>query len=118
MSRHRTRTNNLTPPQIEPDPATGEVAVPEMPTASQAAPECATEPATTSPTPPSGELGVLIDEIRDPAGATLDDLAATTGWQPHTLRAAFSRLRRRGFPIVLSTDAEGRKAYRLAVREG
>lgn len=47
-------------------------------------------------------------------GATLAELAALTGWQPHTTRAALTRLRRRGFVLVLgSADGAGdRKAYR------
>ena len=73
---------------------------------------------TSSPKPPSGKLGQIHGLVAAVGGATIDDLIATTGWQPHTIRAAFSRLRRRGFPIVLANDADGRKAYRLEVREG
>ena len=47
-------------------------------------------------------------------GLPLAELAALTGWQPHTTRAALTRLRRRGFILVLgSVDSAGdRKAYR------
>ena len=47
-------------------------------------------------------------------GATFAELAALTGWRPHTTRAALTRLRRRGFVLVLgSADGAGdRKAYR------
>lgn len=82
--------------------------------------EPAPEPArpTAPPKPPSGKLGRLHGLITGPSGATIDDLAASTGWQPHTIRAALSRLRRRGASIVLAADADGRKAYRLEAREG
>lgn len=73
---------------------------------------------TASPKPPSGKLGQIHGLIATVGGATIDDLIASTGWQPHTIRAALSRLRRRGLPIVLATDAGGRKAYRLETREG
>ena len=73
---------------------------------------------TASPKPPFGKLGQIHGLIAAVGGATIDDLVASTGWQPHTIRAAFSRLRRRGFPIVHATDADSRKAYRLEVREG
>ncbi len=47
-------------------------------------------------------------------GATLAELVALTGWRPHTTRAALTRLRRRGFNLVLGSagSAGGRKAYR------
>jgi DNA-binding transcriptional regulator PaaX len=49
------------------------------------------------------------------AGATLAELAAKTGWLPHTTRAALCRLRQRGFAVNLA-ERDGRKAYRLTVR--
>jgi hypothetical protein len=76
-----------------------------------------TQPAA-SLKPLSGKLGQIHGLIAAPAGATIDDLVAATGWQQHTIRAAFSRLRRRGVPVVHTTDADGRKTYRLDVREG
>ena len=45
-------------------------------------------------------------------GATLVELVSMTGWQPHTARAALTRLRQRGFRVHLR-EAEGRKAYHL-----
>lgn len=75
-------------------------------------------PSTTEPKAPSGKLATLLDRIAQPIGATIDQLADATGWQAHTIRAAFSRLRQRGFPITLVTDAGGRKAYRLDSKEG
>ncbi|MFL5333805.1 MAG: DUF3489 domain-containing protein [Geminicoccaceae bacterium] len=46
------------------------------------------------------------------SGATLVELVSLTGWQPHTARAALTRLRQRGFKVHLR-EAEGRKAYHL-----
>jgi len=34
-------------------------------------------------------------------GATLDELVASTGWLPHTTRAALTGLRKRGFTIAI-----------------
>lgn len=73
---------------------------------------------TASPKPPSGKLGKIHGLIAVPGGASIDGLVAATGWQPHTIRAAVCRLRRRGLPVVLASDADGRKAYRLDVLEG
>lgn len=69
-------------------------------------------PTVTGAARPNGKLGLVLDAIGTDAGATLDELVAATGWLPHTARAALTRLRQRGFPIVLEIQ-EGRKAYRL-----
>lgn len=114
----RTRTVIINP-EVEPTVVIAEIDGVGAPaeTRLEPTPVLAQQP-LASPTPPSGKLGQIHGLIADPGGATIDDLVASTGWQPHTIRAAFSRLRRRGLPIVLATDAEGRKAYRLEVREG
>lgn len=87
-------------------------------TPSRTVPEPAPLPSPTTPKAPSGKLGTLLGRIGNPGGATIDQLADATGWQAHTIRAAFSRLRQRGFPIALVTNADGHKAYRLAAKEG
>lgn len=87
-------------------------------TPSRAAPEPAPVPSPTKPKAPSGKLGALLGRIGNPSGATIDQLADATGWQAHTIRAAFSRLRQRGFPIALVAGADGRKAHRLDPKEG
>jgi DNA-binding MarR family transcriptional regulator len=61
---------------------------------------------------PGGKLGVVLKAIRRKGGATLVELTEATGWQPHTTRAALTRLRQRGFPAAL-TEEGGRRAYRL-----
>ena len=46
-------------------------------------------------------------------GATLDELVAETGWQPHTTRAALTRLRQKGITIS-RTQEDGRGSiYRI-----
>ena len=57
------------------------------------------------------KLKALLSRAR---GATLAQLQEELGWQPHTVRAAVSRLRRAGHTIELE-EMKGRKAYRLAV---
>ena len=44
--------------------------------------------------------------------AVVKAAAEKAGWQPHTARAALTRLRQRGFMVHLR-EAEGRKAYHL-----
>lgn len=73
------------------------------------------KPASTSaanPERPGGKLGILLDAIAGPTGATLDELSTASGWLPHTTRAALTRLRQRGFDVRLAAT-DGRKAYHL-----
>ncbi len=65
-----------------------------------------------APERPGGKLGAVLKAVERKRGATISELAEVTGWQPHTARAALTRLRQRGFPAVLSEEG-GRKAYRL-----
>ena len=58
----------------------------------------------------TAKLEALLSRAR---GATLLQLQEELGWQPHTVRAAVSRLRKAGHKIELEV-ARGRKAYRLA----
>lgn len=68
--------------------------------------------AAPSPYVPTGKLGIVLKAIGRKRGATLAELTEATGWQPHTTRAALTRLRQRGYPAALTEEA-GRKAYRL-----
>jgi Protein of unknown function (DUF3489) len=61
---------------------------------------------------PGGKLGVLLDAVARPQGATLAELTAASGWLPHTARAAITRLRQRGFDVRIATMGT-RRAYHL-----
>jgi len=62
---------------------------------------------------PTGKLGRVLNAVAATQGASLDELVDLTGWQPHTARAALTRLRQRGFAVGLRETAD-RKAYHLA----
>ena len=72
------------------------------------------ERAELQPARPGGKLGLLLESVARPAGATLDELASKSGWLPHTTRAAITRLRQRGYDIQLATVGD-RRSYRLDV---
>jgi len=59
------------------------------------------------------KLDALIQRLSTRHGATLDQLAAETGWQRHTVRAALTRLRQRGHPIERTTRKTGVSCYRI-----
>ena len=66
---------------------------------------------------PGGKLGLIIDRLGMEAGVTIDELTGMTGWQAHTVRAALSRLRTRGFALRLERVGD-RSAYHLTQQEG
>jgi len=57
----------------------------------------------------------VIALLRRPEGATVDDVRAATGWQPHTVRGVFSGALKKklGLDIVASKEERGR-VYRIA----
>lgn len=48
------------------------------------------------------KLAAVVDMLNRDTGASLTDLTATTGWLPHTARAALTGLRKRGLTITQS----------------
>ncbi len=73
-------------------------------------PAPATEPA--APTVPN-KTGTIITMLQRPEGAALGDLVATTGWLPHTTRAALTGLRKKGC-VIGKTRVDGTTTYRIA----
>ena len=65
---------------------------------------------------PSKNEAVLALLTR-PAGATLDQIVAVTGWLPHTTRAVLTGFRRNGRSIT-SEKIDGVRTYRIAQSDG
>ena len=63
--------------------------------------------------------GSLIEALRRPAGASLTELTAATGWQPHSVRGAISGALKKKLAIkVVSETTEDRgPVYRIAADE-
>ena len=61
---------------------------------------------------PKGKLGDLLAALKQKGGTGLTEVSEALGWQPHTTRAAITRLRQRGFEIVIEGD-RGARRYRL-----
>ena len=47
-------------------------------------------------------------------GATLTEVTVATSWQPHSARAFFSSLRKRGLALVRAERKNGETAYHIA----
>ena len=71
-----------------------------------------------SPTPRAGtKQAMLIDLLRTPDGATMDEIVAATGWLAHTARGAISGALGKKLGLVVTSEkhaARGR-VYRLPV---
>jgi hypothetical protein len=75
------------------------------------------DPATADPaiamSRPGGKLGLLVERLSSPDGASLADLRAATGWQAHSVRGALAgALKARGF-VVASEIVEGTRRYAI-----
>ena len=57
---------------------------------------------------------VVIAMLRQPEGATVDEVASVTGWQRHTVRGVFSGTlkKRLGLPLASAEEERGR-VYRI-----
>ncbi len=57
----------------------------------------------------------VIALLRRPEGATVEEVRAATGWQPHTVRGVFSGALKKklGLEIIASKEERGR-VYRIA----
>ena len=62
--------------------------------------------------PRESKIGKVIALLEREEGATLDEMVATTGWLPHTTRAAMTGLRKKGHTIERSKRGET-NCYRI-----
>ena len=72
-------------------------------------------PVPSLPRPPAGKLGIVVDLLRRPEGATLAQISTATAWQPHSVRGAMAgALKKKHGLSIISEPAEGGRVYRLA----
>ncbi len=55
---------------------------------------------------------LLVDLLKRKTGASINDIGTALGWQPHTIRAAISGLRKSGFSVDRETTDKGNR-YRV-----
>lgn len=64
---------------------------------------------------PVSKIDTVIAMLRTKDGASIDEVARTTGWQTHSVRGAISgQLRRKQGLNVLSEKVDGVRRYRIA----
>ena len=69
-----------------------------------------TTPAATAKAP--SKTSLVLDLLRSPAGASIEELVAATGWLPHTTRAALTGLKKKGHALTSEKVGEVRR-YRV-----
>ena len=69
--------------------------------------------ASAAPARQPSKTDKVLELLKREGGATLEELVETTGWLPHTRRAALTGLRKKGHPIERS-KIEGVSRYTLA----
>ncbi|GGE82484.1 DUF3489 domain-containing protein [Stappia taiwanensis] len=77
----------------------------------------AADPAPKARTTRTGtKQAKLIDMLRAEGGATIDEIVAETGWQPHTVRGAMSGALKKKLGLTITSEkVEGRdRAYMIA----
>ena len=75
---------------------------------------CDIAPSPSEPRKLAGKLGLLLEALREPNGATLESLMAATGWQAHSVRGALSgALKTKRGIAVLSEKIDGVRRYRV-----
>ncbi|WP_296450126.1 DUF3489 domain-containing protein [Phenylobacterium sp.] len=66
-----------------------------------------------------GKVGILIDLLRRPGGATVEAMMAATGWQAHSVRGAISGAIKKGKGLTVTAEAtEAGRVYRIAEGAG
>ena len=66
---------------------------------------------------PVTKIGQVLVVLKSEDGATLDQLIAVTGWQPHTVRAVLTSLRKKGH-VIISARGEGACVYHASNADG
>jgi hypothetical protein len=62
------------------------------------------------------KLATVIDCLRQPGGATIDQIMQLTHWQAHTVRGAISGMikKKLGLAVESQKGGDGQRTYRLA----
>jgi hypothetical protein len=70
----------------------------------------ARKPVKPSPKKPD----IILKLVKRSKGARMQDLQKATGWQPHSIRAALTGLRKKGIQIERQKGKDGISRYSLA----
>lgn len=71
------------------------------------------EAAPSPPTPVPTKAATVIKLLSRGRGATMAELGSATGWQPHSVRAFLSGLRKKGTILAKEERKDGERGYRI-----
>ncbi|MEM6423192.1 MAG: DUF3489 domain-containing protein, partial [Pseudomonadota bacterium] len=63
--------------------------------------------------PRRSKLDQIVEHLARPEGASLADLVALTGWQPHSVRGALAGSLKKKGVAVIAEKIDGERRYRL-----
>ena len=74
-------------------------------------------PTTTDAAPRQTKQQIMIDLLRRPEGATIEEITAATEWQSHTVRGAMSGALKKKLGLVITSEKveERGRVYRIEV---
>lgn len=74
------------------------------------------EPRTPAPAAPKPEskASSVTKLLTRTKGATVEEMMAATAWQPHSVRAFLSGLRKKGNALIKEQRKTGEQAYRMS----
>ncbi len=105
MTKHPNSRNHTQPRKSKTQPV-------KRPAAGNAGRGKSTQQANT-PARAGTKQAKLIDMLKRPAGASIAQMGAKMGWQPHSVRAALTGLRKRGLAITREKNNAGVTVYRV-----
>ncbi len=59
------------------------------------------------------KAGAILSQLTRPNGASIAQLQKATGWQPHSVRATLTGLRKQGHAVLRGKNAKGVTTYRV-----
>jgi Protein of unknown function (DUF3489) len=97
-------SQNTIEPSEAPQPAARNVASPNE----------GDQPARVTVPRDGSKLALVIEHLQRDDGATIIDLTQATGRLPHTMRAALTGLRKRGYAVMCERIGAGGSVYRIS----
>jgi hypothetical protein len=79
-----------------------------------ASPDEVGHPAGVAAPRDGSKLALVVEHLQRADGVTILDLTQTTGWLPHTTRAALTGLRKRGYAVIRERIGAGDSVYRIS----
>lgn len=64
---------------------------------------------------PRTKIAKVIALLKRKNGATIEEIISATGWQPHSIRAALTGLKKKGHSITKSKRANNVTCYTITV---